>query len=532
MMKKILSGIVLSLLLCLSFSMPAFAKDITACVSMEKFTLGQGYIIEPILVTVPENTRASRVITDLLGEDNYRMTGEIDSSFYLATVKNDSADTINVPVSILKELAASNRFLDERESGWLGEFDYSGYSGWMYSLNNVFPNVGAADRVLKEGDVMRWQFTLWGYGADVGESFMGPDNPFVRADKDALTYLVAEINGSSNAETLRASRAYKNALVVLEDLNASQEKVDDTAAVLEKYVSDGTDTTVVEVESEERVLLNPGDDISAYAPPDIIDVESVVLAQDTLEITEGESVLLTATVLPEDATNKTLVWGTDNLKLLSVEQDGTVTALAPGNATVVAKSNNGKIAVCRVTIKEKPPIPWELPFNDVSKDDYFYEPVRWALQEGITTGVSAGVFDPASTCTRGQMVTFLWRSQNMPEPKETTCNFTDVDPEAYYYKAMLWAVENGITQGVSNTEFAPDATVTRGQTVTFLYRAAGKPAVSGIVPFTDVKPGKYYYKAVKWAVANGITTGVSETEFAPDGGCTRGQIVTFLYRAR
>ena len=97
---------------------------------------------------------------------------------------------------------------------------------------------------------------------------------------------------------------------------------------------------------------------------------------------------------------------------------------------------------------------------------------------------------------------------------------------------MLWAVENGITQGVSNTEFAPDATVTRGQTVTFLYRAAGKPAVSGIVPFTDVKPGKYYYKAVKWAVANGITTGVSETEFAPDGGCTRGQIVTFLYRAR
>lgn len=526
-MKKILSGILLSLLFCLTFSLPTLAKDITVCVSMEKFTIGQGYRVEPVLVTVPENERASRVITDLLGRGNYRITGSIDGSFYLSSVQDSSKEAVDIPESILEKLAFGSDVLDERESGWLGEFDYSRYSGWMYCVNDYFPNFAASEYQLKDGDVMRWQFTLWGYGADLGDSFMGSENPFVRADKDFLTYLVAVTNGSDNRETLCGSRAYQNALVVLEDLNASQEKVDETAEVLGKYLDEGIDAVSIEKELERRISLKPRDDISAYAPSDKIDVESVTLSSTSLTMNVGETVDLTATVLPENASDPSLVWGTDDLSILSVDQNGTVKALAPGKAKIVVRTSNNLTAECLVTVEK----PWELPFKDVSLEDYFYESVRWALIEGITTGVSADTFDPAAFCTRGQMVTFLWRAQNMPEPKEDTCKFTDVDPDAYYYKAMLWAVENGITQGVSNTEFAPNAMVTRGQTVTFLYRAAGKPAVSGSMPFIDVKPGKYYYKAVKWAVAHEITTGMSATEFAPESVCSRAQIVTFLYRA-
>ena len=128
------------------------------------------------------------------------------------------------------------------------------------------------------------------------------------------------------------------------------------------------------------------------------------------------------------------------------------------------------------------------------------------------------------------MVTFLWRAMGSPEPSSANCSFTDVSKDAYYNKAVLWAVEKGITAGVTETSFSPDAIVTRGQSVTFLWRAAGKPVVRLANPFADVSKEAYYYNAILWAVEKGITKGTSETAFSPDGGCTRSQIVTFLYR--
>ena len=169
------------------------------------------------------------------------------------------------------------------------------------------------------------------------------------------------------------------------------------------------------------------------------------------------------------------------------------------------------------------------PYRDVSKDSYYYDAVQWASDKGITNGVSDGVFAPDWVCTRGQIVTFLWRSVGSPAPKTAEMPFADVAEDAYYAQAVLWAVENGITKGTSETTFSPDQTCTRAHAVAFLYRLAGSPAVTGS-SFQDVTADAYYNAAVAWAVQQGITNGTSETTFSPDETCTRAQIVTFLYR--
>ena len=153
------------------------------------------------------------------------------------------------------------------------------------------------------------------------------------------------------------------------------------------------------------------------------------------------------------------------------------------------------------------------------------------LGVGITAGTSEGIFEPEASCTRGQVVTFLWRAKGQPEPNTTVCPFTDVHTWDYFYKAVLWAYENGITAGVSATEFGPETTVDRGQVVTFMWRDAGMPGASVSNPFVDVANGIYYHDAVLWAYQNGVTSGINATEFGPANPCTRGQVVTFLYRA-
>ena len=168
-------------------------------------------------------------------------------------------------------------------------------------------------------------------------------------------------------------------------------------------------------------------------------------------------------------------------------------------------------------------------FYDVPNNAYFYEAVKWAVKNGITTGVGNDLFAPEQPCTRAQIVTFLWRAAGSPEPK-TASSFTDVSASAYYAKAVAWAVENGITNGMTATMFAPDATCTRGQSVTFLYRAL-KGTASGSANFTDVKSDAFYADAINWAVANNVTNGTSNTTFSPNADCTRAEIVTFLYRA-
>ena len=171
------------------------------------------------------------------------------------------------------------------------------------------------------------------------------------------------------------------------------------------------------------------------------------------------------------------------------------------------------------------------PFIDVPAGSYYEDAVIWAVDKGITTGTSATTFNPNGICTRAQAVTFLWRAAGSPAAKSAVMPFTDVKAGSYYYDAVLWAVEQGITKGTSDTMFSPDATCTRAQIVTFLWRSQKSPAAGTANPFADVAADTYYIDAVLWAVKHNITVGTTVSIFSPDEECTRAQIVTFLYRA-
>ena len=233
-----------------------------------------------------------------------------------------------------------------------------------------------------------------------------------------------------------------------------------------------------------------------------------------------------ATTLSVTPTSDGIILSSDNLTDVEVvmqndnETDCTEIR-SDSDAILVTTDNTGDIIIVEVRNN---------PFVDVAQGRFYYKPVLWAVENGITSGMDATHFMPERSCTRGQVVTFLWRAMGEPEPRSTSCPFVDVGAGRFYYKAVLWAYENGITAGMDATHFAPEDTVTRGQFVTFLWRAEGKPAASGSNPFTDVNSGRFYYNAVLWAAQNGITSGMTPTTFAPDRTCTRGQVVTFLYR--
>ncbi len=213
-------------------------------------------------------------------------------------------------------------------------------------------------------------------------------------------------------------------------------------------------------------------------------------------------------------------------ELVVTDKDGKKLELTDkGNGQYTFTMPSGKVEVAAEFVKEVE----VSPFADVATDAYYYDAVKWAVNKGITNGVSETLFGPDQACTRAQIVTFLWRADGSPEPKSGS-SFADVAADAYYAKAVAWAVENGITKGTSETTFHPDETCTRAQGVTFLYRALGKLAAAQ-AGFTDVAADSYYADAVNWAAENGVTKGISETLFGPDGSCTRAQIVTFLYRA-
>ena len=197
-----------------------------------------------------------------------------------------------------------------------------------------------------------------------------------------------------------------------------------------------------------------------------------------------------------------------------------------GNGKYTFKMPAGKVTVSATFAPEKTAADY---FADVPANSYYADAVSWAAKNGITGGIGNGLFGPNQPCTRAQIVTFLWRAAGSPEPKSMS-SFSDVSADSYYAKAVAWAVENGITTGTGDGKFSPDATCTRAQSVTFLFRAIGK-LVDSKAEFSDVLTDSYYANAVAWAVENGVTNGIGDGLFGPDNSCTRAQIVTFLFRA-
>lgn len=350
-----------------------------------------------------------------------------------------------------------------------------------------------------------------------------------------------------------------------------------------------------------------------------IQVLGVTLDKQTMSLTVGSTGTLTATIDPTDAANQNLTWTSDNEEVATVS-DGVVTAVAAGTANITVTTAEGsKTATCAVTVTRRssssssnPTYPITTPsktengsvtvsptsakrgsvvtitvtpdagyvpdeltvtdkegkdvaltkksdteytfvmpagkveitpsfvkqaeepsrvFVDVKTGDYFYDAVLWAVEKGITNGTSAETFSPEAPCTRAQIVTFLWRAAGSPVVNYAM-DLSDVAGDAYYAEAVRWALSEGITTGTSADQFSPDATCTREQAVTFLYRAAGSPAVSGESAFEDVGADAYYARAVAWAAQNGVTNGISQALFGTGSDCTRAQIVTFLYRAQ
>ena len=221
----------------------------------------------------------------------------------------------------------------------------------------------------------------------------------------------------------------------------------------------------------------------------------------------------------------------DGYKLASLtvrDSSGTPIAVTPKTAdTYTFIMPSGKVSVEPVFA----PIKAQPEFKDIANNSYYYDAVQWAVEKGITEGTSIETFSPHVSCTRAQTVTFLWRAAGSPAPKNAANPFKDVSANDYYYDAVMWAVETGITSGTGADTFSPTATVTRGQTVTFLHRAAGSPEGNGNSSFSDVNKNDYYNSAALWAAQNGITTGTGDGRFSPGADCTRAQIVTLLFRA-
>ena len=264
-------------------------------------------------------------------------------------------------------------------------------------------------------------------------------------------------------------------------------------------------TTTLEVE----IIAKSLDGIAVTAPPT---KTTYLEGKDKLDVTGGKLTLTynngTTEVIDLAAD---MVSGFDNTKV--GKQTLTV--------TYQGKTTTFEVEIIAVTV----------PFRDVDKDAYYAAAVDWAVSNEITNGTSASTFSPEEGCTRAQVVTFLWRAAGKPDPASSKSPFSDVKEGAYYYNAVLWAVENGITNGTSDKTFSPDETCTRAQIVTFLWRYEEQPAPTGTSnPFADVKPSAYFGSAVLWAVEKGITNGTSAATFDPEDTCTRAQVVTFLYR--
>ena len=232
----------------------------------------------------------------------------------------------------------------------------------------------------------------------------------------------------------------------------------------------------------------------------------------------GDTVTITAT--PDKG------YELEMLKVL--DRSGDALKLTEKSGKYTFKMPSGKVTIKASFVEEVP----EQIFKDVPANAYYYEAVKWAQEKGITGGIGNGLFGPNDPCTRAQIVTFLWRAAGSPAPKNTGTAFGDVKPGSFYEQAVAWAVENGITGGTGEGMFSPDATCTRAQSVTFLYRASGSPAVSDKAEFSDVSTTAFYADAVAWAAKKGITTGIGGGLFGSGNDCTRGQIVTFLWRCK
>ena len=425
MKRRILAWMLALALLVAAFPVAALAADdaeqktIDVYVTVEKLTLGQGFLVEPEKVTVPEGTTAAKVLTDLLTAHHldYKNTGKVESSFYLSEVADPDRGTLedlNVPQYIL-DVAGELR--EDRSPDWLGEFDYTSSSGWMYSVNGSFPNVGASDRTLEDGDVMRWQFTLHGYGADLDadNSAWGGVSLKKLADKAALIKAVADI--ASDGQQGLYGETYTNALQTLAKLDATQEEVDAALA-----------------------NLQPNDPAEGFTD----------LVKDSWYYTSVQF-----------AVSRGLFSGTSE------------TTFEPESSMTRAM-----IAAVLWRMAGRPEPKQTSGFQDVVAGSWYADAVSWAKEEGLVFGITEDTFGPMEQMTREQFAALIYRYAKYQGCDVTAqadlASFQDQGAVSKYAQtAIRWAVAENIMAGMKvdgQMMLCPRSDVTRAQSAMLLMK--------------------------------------------------------------
>ena len=528
--------------------------NITVAVSVDANTIGLGYLVRPTLVTVPKYTRASVVLTDLLTANGYRWenTGTIENGFYLAQIKPvDQTDA--KPADFLLELKDFTFNEDDKKDSKLGEFDYNNWSGWMYSTGDSdnddypsFPGVGASEYRMINGEVMRWQFTCYGYGADLnadnsawGTASVVPE----LGNKSELTWEVAALRKETEDAELEKDENFVKAIAVLEDPAATQSEIDAAYQALTGQGGGGsgggggsaitTQPSVTVDESGEAKVEISAEDMAAIVERAKEDnAERIIIDPDV----DGAPNKITV-VLPKESVASIA----KDTKAALVVKAGAADVTVPTAALADLAGRDGKtVSISAETLKDKSGKATGQVRVEVKSGDTVVE----QLAGGVT--VSLTVSDPTSgtvlmlitnegakiikkSSLDGKTLTAKLDGSCTLMVKDNSKTFSDV-PDNYWGKdAIAFVTARELFNGISDDQFAPAAPMTRAMLVTVLHRLEDTPAAKVDAAFPDVDAAAWYADAVAWASGNGIVTGTG-SGFEPDGQITREQLATILYR--
>jgi hypothetical protein len=544
----------------------------TATISIEKFTLGQGYIVEPTQVTFNKGDTAADVTKELLGASGYQSNTNSQYGFYLSDIYDPDRGDLDIPAFITDALSAADVDLNttDIDPAWLGEFDYTYTSGWMITVDNEFIPVSSGSWELEDGDVIRWQFTLYGLGADVGNSspdseYGGQDSLIPDTDKDALTLRVAEINGMSNKTSLLKAgsnqEAYDNAVAVLENLESTQDEIDEALDKLNSLSSIGTPASS---RPSSTITLTPavaaknGTASVSMSTSDL--KEAISSAKDNGgTITIAPEVTGTADKVTVSIPKASIASiGSDTSSDLNIQTPVGNIAL-PNSALDSIASQAGGDAVA-VSLNTVDTTALTTAQQAAVGDDPVYD------ISIISGGTQISGFDGASiaislpyTLKDGEDASnvTVWYLNDAGELQQMTCTydsttglatfttthlsyyvvgyeawtnpFADVASSDWFYGAVKYVNQNSLMSGTLAAAFEPNVTMTRAMLVTVLYRLEGEPAVTGGSSFTDVQDGQWYTNAVIWADANGVVTGYGGGLFGTNDSVTREQMAVILY---
>ena len=462
------------------------------------------------------DSEASVHMTGALARTGERLTMDVTQgndgnghSTAAITLRNNCLQSQNSAELVATLLDAAGTVLETKKTGISGAI-----SGETFRTENVtFSQLGTrvVVRAAVSGDDL---LTFEGLAVGIGDFTANGTNYTytLQNDSGATSTLVTAVSGSGESVSINGQALPTGGSATVAIPNSGTTDI---------VVKIGAKTYTLTILRNSGTGGNEGGGGGSSSPSYSITVDKTKNGTITVSprnASHGDTVTITAT--PDKG------YELEMLKVL--DRSGDALKLTEKNGKYSFKMPSGKVTIKASFVEEAP----EQIFKDVPANAYYYEAVKWAQEKGITGGIGNGLFGPNDPCTRAQIVTFLWRAAGSPEPETRAMPFTDIPVGSYYYDAVLWAVENGITGGTGDGKFSPDATCTRAQSVTFLYRASGSPAVSDKAEFSDVSTTAFYADAVAWAAKKGITTGIGGGLFGSGNDCTRGQIVTFLWRCK